>query len=90
LHIFFSKYPKQLEKYFHSSFLLKPLKKAPKNSIYDRYLVPFESYHTICQVKKWFLKNNIRLLSFSPDFRGIEFLKVFKKKTLFFISGIKK
>jgi 2-polyprenyl-3-methyl-5-hydroxy-6-metoxy-1,4-benzoquinol methylase len=36
LHIFFSKDPKQLEKYFHSSFLLKPLKKAPKNSIYDR------------------------------------------------------
>ncbi len=90
LHTFFSKDPRKLEKYFKKSFLLKPLKNAPKNSIYDRYLVPFESYHTIKEVKKWFLEGNISLFKYSPEFKGFELFKIFEKKTLFFISGIKK
>lgn len=90
IHSFFSKDPKVLEKAFETSFFLKPLKKAPKNSIYDRYLVPYESYHTIKEVKKWFLKENIEVLSFSKEFEGFEMFKVFEKKTLFFISGKKK
>ncbi len=90
LHTFFSNDPKRLDKHFKDSFLLRPLKKAPKNSIYDRYLVPFESYHTVKEVKKWFLEEKIEVLSFSKEFKGIEAFKVFEKKTLFFIAGIKK
>lgn len=90
LHTFISKNPFILEEKFKTSLFLKPLKKAPKNSIYDRYLVPFESYHTVKEVKSWFFKNNIDLISFSKDFSGFEEFMIFKKKTLFFIAGVKK
>jgi len=83
LHTFISKDPFVLEKKINSYFFLKFLKKAPKNSIHDRYLVPFESYHTIKEVKSWFSKNSVDLISFSKDFSGIEEFKVFKRKTLF-------
>ncbi len=90
LHNFISRDSKKLEYAFNNYSILKPLKKAPKNSIYDRYLVPYESYHTLKEVKEWFSKNNIETLSFSKEFKGYEPLKIFEKKTLFFISGIKK
>lgn len=89
LHNLISRDPKKLEKAIENYKILSFLKKAPKNSIYDRYLVPHESYHTIKEVKKWFLKNSIELISFSKEFSGNEKFKVFNKKTLFFIAGRK-
>ncbi len=90
LHLFISRDPKKLEMAFNKLKFLYFLKNAPANSIYDRYLVPHESYHTIREVKKWFKNNNVIIGSFSKEFKGIEEFKVFTKKTLFFISGIKK
>jgi 2-polyprenyl-3-methyl-5-hydroxy-6-metoxy-1,4-benzoquinol methylase len=90
LHLFYSRNPQKLEYFFQNSKFFSIFKNAPKNSIYDRYLVPYESYHTINEVKNWFLKNNIELLRYSKDFNNFEFLNIFNKKTLFFISGTKK
>jgi 2-polyprenyl-3-methyl-5-hydroxy-6-metoxy-1,4-benzoquinol methylase len=90
IHTFISKDPVKLDYYFQNNFFFKVLKKAPKNSIYDRYLVPYESYHTIKEVKNWFLENNIKLISFSKEFKKPEIFNIFNKKTLFFISGTKK
>jgi len=90
LHLFVSRDPKKLEYSFSNSKYFSFLKNAPTNSIYDRYLVPYESYHTVKEVKNWFKKNNVELISFSKEFTGIEQFKVFTRKTLFFVSGIKK
>lgn len=90
LHLFYSRDPEKLDYFFQNSKLFSIFKKAPKNSIYDRYLVPYESYHTIKEVKKWFLKNNIEVLNYSKEFKNFEILDIFNKKTLFFISGVKK
>jgi len=72
-----------------NSWLSKVFIHAPSNSIYDRYVVPYESYHTLSEVKRWFKKNNITLISFSNNVRGIELFKVFEKKSIFFIGGKK-
>lgn len=90
LRLFISKKPEKLEFALNNYKILKFLKKAPKNTIYDRYLVPYESYHTLKEVRNWFLKNKIEEISFSNEFSNKEYLKIFEKKTLFFIAGIKK
>jgi 2-polyprenyl-3-methyl-5-hydroxy-6-metoxy-1,4-benzoquinol methylase len=74
----------------HKQKLSKNLKKAPISTLYDRYAIPFESYYTVKEVKKWFKGNNILFTKNSKNVNGIEFLKIFEKKTIFFISGIKK
>jgi 2-polyprenyl-3-methyl-5-hydroxy-6-metoxy-1,4-benzoquinol methylase len=68
----------------------KKLKRAPTTTLYDRYGVPFESYHTVFQVKKWFKKNDLSYFNCSDKFKGIELFKIFEKKTIFFVSGIRK
>ncbi|MDD3178429.1 MAG: class I SAM-dependent methyltransferase [Candidatus ainarchaeum sp.] len=81
----------KLYKWFFSSkktFFLR--KNVSKNTLYDRYIVPYESYHSLKEVKKWFFKNNIFFLKCSENVKGFEFFKIFEKKTLFFVSGIKK
>ena len=89
LHNFISKDTETLREWFEKSWLARPLKKAPTNSIFDRYLVPFESYFTLKDVKKWFSNNNIRFIGNSPNVNGFEKLKIFEKKTLFFVGGKK-
>lgn len=65
--------------------------KAPKSTLYDRYAVPHESYHTLREIKGWFKENQISLI----DYKNIrnekfEIANLFEKKTIFFVSGKKK
>jgi len=72
-----------------SNFFAKQLSKAPRNSIYDRYVVPHESYHTLREVKDWFKENNLKIIKYSRNVSGIECIKIFEKKSLFFVGGRK-
>lgn len=90
LHLFVSKDYKKLDLWFEkNNFFARFLKRAPKNSVYDRYLVPFESYHTLREVKGWFKKNNLKFVENSKNVDGFEIFKIFERKTLFFVSGHK-
>ena len=72
-----------------NNFFAKKLSKAPRNSIYDRYVVPHESYHTLFEAKKWFKNNNIDIINYSENVKGPGIIKIFEKKSLFFIGGRK-
>ncbi|HOZ35826.1 MAG TPA: class I SAM-dependent methyltransferase [archaeon] len=65
--------------------------KAPKSTLYDRYAVPHESYHTLREVKGWFKENHISLIG-HRNIRNekLEITNIFEKKTIFFVSGKKK
>jgi len=90
LHLFVSKDFNKLDLWFEkNNFFARLLKKAPNNSVYDRYLVPFESYHTLREVKGWFKKNNLKFIKNSKNVDGVEIFKIFEKKTLFFVSAQK-
>lgn len=51
--------------------------------------MPFESYHTLREVKGWFKKNNLKFVENSKNVDGFEIFKIFERKTLFFVSGHK-
>lgn len=89
LHNLISRDTETLRVWLEKSWFARPLRKAPTNSIFDRYLVPFESYFTLKDVKKWFCKNNIQFIGNSSNVNGVEELKIFEKKTLFFVGGRK-
>ena len=56
----------------------KQLEKRGKNYVYDKFLVPIESYHTEKEVKKWFHENGFG-----------EVMIVFPEKGFFIASGKK-
>ncbi|MFA5746202.1 MAG: class I SAM-dependent methyltransferase [archaeon] len=91
LHTFVSKDPDTIINFLTNSPLTKKFHKAPISTLYDRYTVPHESYHTLKEVKHWFKKNNVQLMS-HKNIRNekIELLNLFEKKTIFFVSGKKK
>lgn len=65
--------------------------KAPRSTLYDRYCVPHESYHTLREVKGWFKENNLSLLGHKNiKNEKIEIANIFEKKTIFFVAGKKK
>jgi 2-polyprenyl-3-methyl-5-hydroxy-6-metoxy-1,4-benzoquinol methylase len=73
----------------NKQIISKNLKKAPISTLYDRYCVPFESYYTLREVKKWFKENKITFIKNSNNVNGIELFRIFEKKTIFFVSGNK-
>ncbi len=75
-----------IQKYQDKIFFLK----ASFATLVDRYVVPYESYHTLREVKKWFLKEEIIYINASKNIKGYEPLKIFEKKTIFFVVGRKK
>ncbi len=72
-----------------NNFFAKQITKAPRNSIYDRYVVPHESYHTLREVNNWFKKNNLKTIGYSENVKGVGITKIFEKKSLFFVAGKK-
>lgn len=65
--------------------------RAPKSTLYDRYAVPHESYHTLREVKGWFKENNVSLLGYKNiKNEKLEIANLIEKKTIFFVSGKKK
>ena len=84
-----SKDPEKIINFLLTSKFTKKFKKAPISTLYDRYAVPHESYHTLKEIKKWFNKNNIRPINNSLKFKKIEFLNILEKKSIFFIGGKK-
>jgi 2-polyprenyl-3-methyl-5-hydroxy-6-metoxy-1,4-benzoquinol methylase len=74
-----------IKKYQDKLFFLK----ASLPVLCDRYVVPYESYHTLKEVKNWFFNQNICFLESSDNVKGNELLKIFEKKTIFFVAGKK-
>ena len=72
-----------------NNIFAKQLSKAPRNSLYDRYVVPHESYHTLGEVKTWFKKNNLKTINYSNNVKGPGIFKIFEKKSIFFVGGKK-
>jgi SAM-dependent methyltransferase len=87
---FISKDPEKIMDWVLNSKLAEPLRKASISTLYDRYAVPFESYHTLMEVQEWFDSAGIEMILKSNNVKGFEFLKIFERKTLFFVGGIKK
>ncbi|PIU02780.1 MAG: hypothetical protein COT55_01740 [Candidatus Diapherotrites archaeon CG09_land_8_20_14_0_10_32_12] len=90
LRIFVSKDPEKLISFlFSKNIFAQILNTVTKETIYDRYAVPFESYHTLREARKWFKQKKIIEMAHSENVNGFEPFKIFEKKTLFFISGKK-
>lgn len=91
---FFIKKPEKIHDFVMKSKLTFMLRTATEPTLYDRYAVPYESYHTIGEVKKIFKKNGIAAMNVYPKLIfNSELLTqiywIFKCKTIFFIGGIK-
>lgn len=88
LRTFVSKDPEKIIDFIYKT---KKFHNAPRSTLYDRYCVPHESYHTLKEVKGWFKKYNIKLQG-HKNIRNekIELLNFFEKKTIFFVSGKRK
>ena len=87
LHTFISKDPDKIIDFLYKT---KRFHNAPRSTLYDRYTVPHESYHTLKEVKGWFKKNNIKLLGHKNiKNEKLEILNLFEKKTIFFVAGKK-
>lgn len=87
LRTFVSKDPEKIIEFLLTSKLTKKFRKAPLSTLYDRYAVPYESYHTLREVKKWFLKNNIKIINYRNIRHKIEIFNLFEKKSIFFVGG---
>ena len=76
-------------------FVLKsPLNTASYPTLYDRYAVPFESYHTLEELASWFKEHKIKPLSVYPegDLKhtfATQLKWTLKGKTFFVLGGIK-
>lgn len=93
LHLFI-KNPIKIHEFVMKSKLTFMLRTTTEPTLYDRYAVPYESYHTIGDVKKIFKKNNITPLNVYPKLKFnseklTQFYWLFKCKTIFFIGGSK-
>ncbi len=87
---FVSEDPDEIMNWLLHSKIAKPIRNAPLSTLYDRYAVPYESYHTLKEVKQWFNENNLELIGNSKNVVGNEFFKLFEPKTIFFVAGKKK
>ena len=87
LRTFVSKDPDKIIDFLYKT---KRYHNAPRSTLYDRYCVPHESYHTLREVKVWFKENHIKPLG-NKNIRNekLEILNLFEKKTIFFVSGKK-
>jgi 2-polyprenyl-3-methyl-5-hydroxy-6-metoxy-1,4-benzoquinol methylase len=86
--------PVKIHDFVMKSKITFMLRTTEEPTLYDRYAVPFESYHTISEVKKIFKKNRIGAMNVYPKLIfNNEFLTqiswIFKCKTIFFFGGRK-
>lgn len=84
---FVSKDPDKIINWLTTSNFARIFRTAPLTTLYDRYAVPYESYHTLKEIKKWFRINNLQLIGYSENVKGLEIFKIFEKKTIFFVAG---
>jgi len=88
IRIFISSKPQKIINFlFSKNLFAKMLNTTNKETLYDRYAVPFESYHTLREVRKWFKKVGLTEMAHSENASGFELAKIFENKTLFFVSG---
>ncbi|MCX8205666.1 MAG: class I SAM-dependent methyltransferase [Candidatus Micrarchaeota archaeon] len=70
-----------------------PLRTASLPTLYDRYAVPHESYHTLGEVRKMFAENGIEVHAISPEVCGPDTITqlcwLLQGKSFFFVSGVK-
>ncbi len=93
LHLFI-KDPVKIHDFVMKSKFTFFLRTATEPTLYDRYAVPYESYHTIGEVKKIFKNNGIEAMNVYPKLIfNSELLTqiywIFKCKTIFFVGGKK-
>lgn len=87
LRTFVSKDP---EKIINLIYKFNKNPRTPISTLYDRYCVPHESYHTLKEIKKWFKEKNISYIGCKNiKSEKFEIFNLFEKKTIFFIAGKK-
>ncbi len=89
---FFIKKPEKIHDFVMKSKFTFFLRTATEPTLYDRYAVPYESYHTIGEVKRIFKNNGIVAMNVYPKliFNNellTQIYWIFKCKTIFFIGG---
>lgn len=89
IRLFISKDPDKIMYWLKKSRIAKSLIRASDPTLYDRYCVPYESYHLLSEIKAWFKENNIEFIGNSKNVNGIELFKVFEGKSIFFVAGNK-
>ncbi|MCX8199973.1 MAG: class I SAM-dependent methyltransferase [Candidatus Micrarchaeota archaeon] len=93
LHKAYGNDPKRIMEFvngFPLSFLLRG--KASQQTLYDRYAIPYESYHSLREIREMFRDNNISIMHVSPpilfDNDMISQLSwLIKGKSFFMVSG---
>jgi len=91
LHLFI-KDPVKIHDFVMKSKFTFFLRTTTEPTLYDRYAVPYESYHTIGEVKRIFKKKGIEAMNVYPKLIfNSELLTqiywIYKCKTIFFIGG---
>ncbi len=59
--------PKEIMRFINTSPLALPLRTASEHTLYDRYAVPYESYHTLGEVRRRFAENDMVIDAISPS-----------------------
>jgi SAM-dependent methyltransferase len=89
----FSNDPERVMDFVLNSPYAFALRGAPVSTLYDRYAVPYESYHSLCEVRKMFASHGISVDKISPDVAGSDLVTqinwLLKGKSFFFVSGSK-
>lgn len=93
LHKAFGGDPGRIMSFVVQSPLAVPLRTASLPTLYDRYAVPHESYHTIGEVRKMFADNGIEVCTVYPEVFGLDITTqlswLVRGKSFFFVAGRK-
>jgi SAM-dependent methyltransferase len=93
LHNAYKKNPKRIMRFVNNFPIEFPLRgNASQQTLYDRYAIPHESYHTLEEVRRMFKENGIEVMDISPGtILNSDLLSqlawLTKGKSFFFVSG---
>jgi len=91
IHLFVSRDPERIMLWLRKSFIGKLLSRGTSEpTLYDRYCVPYESYHTLNEVIGWFNNASFDLIGYSDNAKGFAPFKILNRKTIFFVAGRKR
>lgn len=87
--------PKRIMNFLLNSPFALPLRNASIETLYDRYAIPYESYHSLTEVKKFLENHGFCVSNIYPDqvlendvLTQLDWF--IKGKTFFMVAGIKK
>ncbi|MGB9635031.1 MAG: class I SAM-dependent methyltransferase [Candidatus Micrarchaeia archaeon] len=86
--------PNKIMNFIMNSPFAFPLRTASRQTLYDRYAVPYETYHTLEEVRQLFSKNKFSVLGIHPRYVYSDLVSqlvwLLSGKSFFFVFGEKK